>query len=138
MSSVRTVTGCTDAVTCQRMVWLHCVSFSHPHTFTHPHATSGVGGTGALGASAPVKIVVSTPTLIALSCSARTDVLSCSVGTDGVDGYRIAGNLCGCKKFCIRFRRNFHDFYFRVSRAQQLTTPLSATLLCIVFTSMKN
>ena len=48
---------------------------------------------GALGAGAPVKIVVSracsyitcsvfTPTLIALSCSARTDVLSCSAGTD--------------------------------------------------------
>ena len=57
---------------------------------------SGVGTTGALGAGAPVKIVVSracpysmcsfiTPTSIALSCSSRTDVLSCSAGTDGAE-----------------------------------------------------
>jgi len=55
--------------------------------------------------------------------------------------YRIAGNFRWCKisrKCCIRFRRNFCIIYFRVSMTQQLTTPLSVTLLCRVFRSMKN
>jgi len=54
---------------------------------------SVVGTTGAPGAGAPIKIIVSsiytcsffTPTPIALSCSARTDVLKCSAGTDGLN-----------------------------------------------------
>ena len=55
--------------------------------------SSGVGTTGALAAGTPMIIAVSracpytactffTPTLIALSCSARTDVLSCSAGAE--------------------------------------------------------
>jgi len=57
---------------------------------------SGVRTTGAPLAGAPVKNVVNrtcpykpcsffTPTSIALSCSARTDELSCSTGTDGAE-----------------------------------------------------
>ena len=82
---------------------------SHSHTSSLPQRSiirpigSGVGTTGALGASAPVNIVVSsacpyttcsffTPTSIALSCSAGTDVLSCSVGTDAQR--RINSFLC--------------------------------------------
>jgi len=55
--------------------------------------SSGIGTTGALGMPAPIKIIVSSiyqhsfciPTSIALSCSARTDVLNCSAGTDGTE-----------------------------------------------------
>ena len=59
-----------------------------------------------------------------------------SVYTD----YGIVGKFRRCTiswKCCIWFRRNVRGFYFRVSRTQQLTTPLSVTLLYWVFTSMK-
>ena len=86
-SDVSTRANATDQHTNTLLILENEVLVSHYSGI----GTTGTLGAGALGAGAPMKIVVSracphttcsffTRALITLSCSARTNVLSCSAG----------------------------------------------------------